>query len=215
MESEFLTDEEINAYVQYEAGNSEYFRISEEKFAEIGKKIRSSDLNVNRYEKSKQIYMEIADYKAEKKFPVMAVAASLLLLIVFSAVYYFGDLGNKNDVVAINDVNMPTVTELSDRFGLNETLDNRVNYPLRSVAITEVLPRNNKIFRDQVKFSWQTGSKARLTLKVYDKTEKVLFEKSSDNGELTWDIPEENVYYWSLEDDYEVIHWGKLFGLKN
>lgn len=215
MESEFLTDEEINAYVQYEAGNSEYFHISQEQYAEIGKKIKSSDLNVSRYEKSKQIYLEIADYKEVKKFPLMAIAASLLLLIVFSAVYYFGGLDSKNDVVAVNDVNMPTIAELSDRFGVNETLDNRVNYPLRSVAITEVLPKNSVIFRDQVKFSWQTSAKAQMTLKIYDKTEKVLFEKSSDNGEITWDIPEENVYYWSLEDDYEVIHWGKLFGLKN
>ncbi len=213
MDSEYLRDEEINAYVQYESGNREYFNISEEKYAEIGKKIRSSDLNVNRYEKSKQIYMEISEEKKEKKFPIMAIAASLVLLIVFSAVYYFGDFNEQKDVVAVNDLNMPSIAELTSRYGVNETLDNRVNYPLRSVAISKVLPENNKIFKEDVKFSWKTNSN--LTLKIYNKTEKVLFEKSSDVGEITWKIPEDNVYYWSLEDEYEVIHWGKLFGLKN
>lgn len=215
MDSEYLTDEEINAYVQYEAGNREYFTISEEKYAKIEKKIRSSDLNVNRYEKSKQIYNEISEIKEERKFPVMAIAASLLILVVFSAVYYFVDFGDRKQVIVINDVEMPTIAELTARYGINETLDNRVYYPLRSVAISKVLPENNKVFKEEVKFSWDTNSNTQLILKIYDKTEKVLFEKSSEAGEITWKITEDNVYYWSLEDEYEVIHWGKLFGLKN
>ena len=119
-----------------------------------------------------------------------------------------------NDFDAVKDVNLPTIAELSARFGLNETLDNRVNYPLRSVTINKVLPENNKVFKEEVKFSWETGADAQLTLKVYNKSEEVLFEKSSDTGKITWTIPKENVYYWSLEDEYEVIHWGKLYGLE-
>jgi len=215
MESGYLKDEEINAYVQHEAGNTEYFKMSEEKYAEIGKKIRSSDLNQNRYERSKEIYNEIAEIKEERKIPFLAIAASVILLLVFSSVYYFGGVEEPNNNMAINDINLPTAEELTARYGLNETLDNRVNYPLRSVSISNIKPENNSVFKEEVKFSWGVSSETSLTLKVYDKSEKLLFKKASNDGEITWKIPQNDVYYFSLEDEFEVFYWGKLFGLEN
>ena len=212
MESNFLTNEEINAYVQYEAGNTSYFNLTEAQYAAIGEKIRSSDVNLHRYEASRQIYLEINELGQKKKFPLMAVAATVCLLIAFSVFFYFNQGLNANSTLAVNG-DLPTAQELSVKFGLNETLDNRVNYPLRSAAITDILPENNQVFKGNVDFSWKVEQSTSFILKVYDKNEKLLYKQSSDDGTVDWTIPGDDVYYWSLEDDYEVLHWGKLYGL--
>lgn len=215
MDSNFLTEEEINAYVQYEAGNREYFKLTEEKYAEIGEKIRSSELHQRRYEQSKQVYDEILGVKEKSRLPFMAIAASVVLLIVCTAVYFFGTLDQEMDNLAQNTGDLPGLTELNERYGLNETLDNRVNHPLRGVSIRDILPVNNQIIRDEVKFSWQTEGEQKLTLKIYDKSEKVIFKESATDGKIQWDIPEGDVYYWSLEDENEIFHWGKFYGLND
>ncbi|MGB3466707.1 MAG: hypothetical protein WBA74_15615 [Cyclobacteriaceae bacterium] len=215
MDSVFLTDEEINAYVQYEAGNKEYFKLTEEKYAEIGQKIRSSDLHRRRYEQSKQVYDEILGIKEKSKFPFLAIAASLLILLICSGVYYFGSLNNQLDTLTYDGKNLPTLAELNKRYGLNETLENRVNYPLRGLSIQDILPENSSIFKGEVKFSWEVENSEELILKIYDKSEKVLFKKATVDGTVEWKIPESNIYYWSLEDDSEVFHWGKVYGIKD
>ena len=213
MESDFLTQEEINAYVQYEAGNNEYFKLTEERYAEIGKKIESSDMHRRRYEQSKQIYDEILGVNTRRKVPFMAIAASLLILMVCTAVYYFGALDRHVDELAHGGNNLPTLSELNERYGLNETLDNRVNYPLRGISINNILPENKSIFREEVKFSWELKGDQSLTLKIYDKEENVIFVKSTGDKAVEWEIPQNNVYYWSLEDESEIFHWGKFYGL--
>ncbi|MEL7148323.1 MAG: hypothetical protein AAFO69_18260 [Bacteroidota bacterium] len=213
MEIKLLTNEEINAYVQHEAGNTEYFNLTEEQFAEIGEKIRSSDLNLSRYQASKKVYLEISDVSKKKKMPVLAIAAAISLLIAFTVSFYINQGGYDGDAVAIHDGTLPTARELSARFGQNETLENRVNHPMRSSAKVEILPENSGVFKGKVDFSWEAKESASYVLKVYDRDEQLLFKQEVSNGEVDWDVPADGVYYWSLEDDYEVFHWGKVFGL--
>lgn len=213
MEIKLLTDEEINAYVQHEAGNREYFHLTEEQFAEIGEKIRSSDLNLSRYHASRQIYMEISEESQKKKFPVWAVAAVVSLLLAFTAFFYLSEGFDSDNTVALHGDSLPTAEELSARFGENETLENRVNYPLRSAVAGEIKPGNSLVFKEKVHFSWDARESVNYVLKVYDQNEEVLFRQSTNDGQVDWNIPADGVYYWSLEDDYEVFHWGKVFGL--
>ena len=211
--NKLLTNEEINAYVQREAGNHEYFSLTDEQFAAIGEKIKSSDLNLSRYEASKQIYLEISEVNQTKKFPRLAIAAAISLLLACTVFFYMNQGVEPGTNIALHNSNLPSAKELSARFGQNETLENRVNYPLRSSATSEIQPGNSLVFKEKVSFTWEAQEKTDYVLKIYDRNEKVLFKQSTEKGQVSWDVPADGVYYWSLEDNYEVFHWGKVFGL--
>ncbi len=224
MEENKLTDEEINALVQYEAGNREYFRMDEDKAAEIRAKVQSNDINQARYKESKEIYLSINRIlKKRSKFNPYAVAAALLFLFSFSFVFiYFesqklvkdGSGGSIAAGPAVDTLGSVLSDEelLAEHYRPNEELENYVNYALRDIVRLEAMPKKGTVLNTTVNVSWAGEGISRLTLKLFDNKGALIRKEENRSSPIPLsELKVPGLYYWSLENDEEVIYWSKFY----
>ena len=75
-----LTEAEINAIVQYEYGNNEFFNSDESEIQKLKKHLETCIACQKRYKKSKQYYSEISSLPEPKTFVWQYSAAAILLI---------------------------------------------------------------------------------------------------------------------------------------
>jgi len=215
MDADILTDEELHAYVQYECGNKAYFNLKDNRYHEIGEKIKLSTLHQKRYEDAKKTYLEIAQLdKSNKRPSYWLIAAAVVFILMVSTIGYYGlniDMINDQKVVVLGN---DEIKHWTDHYGTNTQLDNRAFYPNRGSGLDVLSPPLNAQISGDVKFLLELKNKQLLTLKVRDIKNRVIHATTINENGYTWTIPEDGIYYWSIENEKESIYWGKFFGLQ-
>lgn len=203
-DNHILTDTEIHAYVQHEAGNTEYFKMSDAEALAIKGKIEANDINKARYSESKRLYDEIGqsleDKPVRRTNSYLMIAASIAVILTISYFTFFNS----------STINQPDTEILAANFTVNEELENLVNYPVRGVEITNVTPENGDKLEGDVVLSWEWHEQDKLEIHLYNNKGDLLFTRS---GTSPMNLNEDwtaGLYYWSLANEDETIHWGKF-----
>ena len=225
MEDNLLTDEEINAFVQYEAGNHEYFKLDKEQAERIKAKIQDNDISRRRYLESRRHYAEIGNVlKKKRTLSPMMVAASLLILFGFSFLFIYRSSQRLTGDAASGPVAVELdlgSNEAGEALGASELLavnyqayeefENYVNYGLRDVGNFYAAPEKDAVVIGPVTLTWENDG-APLTFKLYDNQGKMIQKVQKVDASLVLDdLAEPGLYYWSLENEEEVIHWSKFY----
>lgn len=211
-----LTDEEINALVQVEAGNTQYFKVTQKEMDEIRSKIKSNDINEKRYLDSKKMYEEINHVLKEENrgLPLWKVAACIAFLIIGSlaTIFWLRESEQLTDVyIELTDEEL-----LSENFQLNDEFENYVNSPMRSGGFQIIKPTTGIVLSGRIVIEWAKTKSSRLTLKIYNNNQKSILQQDVIPHKVTIDQEfSSGVYYWSLENADEIIHWGKFYYKNN
>lgn len=204
---DFLTDEEINALVQYEAGNNEYFQLTQSEAERIKSVIEMSDLYRQKYEDSRKVYQEVHTVVTKKTQPnTFGIAAAIALFLMGSLVLF-----NIN----WNGLTSRTLTQAelaSPGFQINTELENYVNYPMRSSMVSTVQPEIGSVLSGSIVFEIDTRQRERLSLKILNNEQVVVFQDdlSAQPFLMEQDLTP-GLYYWSVENEQEIIYWGKFY----
>lgn len=236
-ENRHISSEEINGLVQHEAENEEYIQLDEERIEKIQNHLFHCEDCNKQYVLSKKAYVEIAS-EFEKKESNKAwywVAAAAVLVLSFywlkpSNAYQDEMLQetasvkkdtvrerNKTSELAeiVNDepdeVEPPKPNHqlLAANFEPNEELEALINNPLRSESLKIIKPMDREKLKDNIQFEWSSQEDVQLTLKVMGNQENVVHQEQVKNGTYKLNRPlSPGRYYWSLENEKEVLFYG-------
>ena len=239
-ENRHISSDEINGLVQHEAGNEEFIQLSEERIDKIQNHLFHCEDCNRQYVLSKKSYVEIAS-EFEKKEPKTTwywVAAAAVLVLSFywlkpSKIYQdekqLETASAEKDTIQernqtselaeiVNDepdeVEPPKPNHqlLAANFEANVELEALINNPLRSESLKIIRPTDGQKLKDNIRFEWTNQEDTQLTLKVIGNQENVVHQEQVKDGthELN-KLLSPGRYYWSLENEEEVLFYGTFF----
>lgn len=117
----------------------------------------------------------------------------------------------KEDVKVKNEP-VPNHQLLAANFQSNEELEELVNSPLRSSTLAIVSPLNGARIEGSIQFDWEGNASGSVTLKIIDNRDEIIFEEEVTDGQFLYHHSlEPGRYYWSLENEEEVLSYGTFF----
>jgi len=149
--------------------------------------------------------------------PGIAIAAAVIVLVLFFTL---------TDKIFHTGYIEDHIAELTGpAFEPDPYLEEWIVETLRSehtLIDTVISPQIGEVFyMESVRFQWDMAERKPVSLKIMTNTEEIIYTRTTDrNGLLRQEItvdaetfPEPGLYYWRIEDEYEVLFIGKFYFL--
>ncbi|MEQ9403896.1 MAG: hypothetical protein RIM99_09940 [Cyclobacteriaceae bacterium] len=233
-ETSHIDPVKINALVQYEDKNENFYQLDESEIQTIRDHLISCKNCQVLYQDSTKIYHGIKQELAQKhpsKKIWYGIAASIILLI---SAYQFGlfdsdipdeMISAKDQSTEVTQPNTSPTTEdektedvpqdkdnsvsnlLAANIEPNAELEYMVDNNLRSTSLTDV--GSTLIDGNHLQITWTYAGSEDLTIRLVDNKEKEIIQHDKVTPPLKIAIPYSGLFYWILETEDEILYTGK------
>lgn len=199
MKNDHLTDIQIDKVVHSEMGNHEFYSYSENEISNYKNHIKSCVYCKADYIDSTKLYKKLN--RSNKM--IISYVASLLILCTLT-VFYFQQAPQIPDTM---------------EFQKNIEFEQLIGQSLRADGFTPsdivISPKNEHIYSESIPFILGSELSGNHKITLFSANEELIYEGSFNSDSVhTVLLSKEGIYYWQLENDKEIIFYGKFYHMK-
>lgn len=164
---------------------------------------------------ARDTYQRVQRHFFENKYFKSAVAALIIVMLVFATLLIFRNTSLKNPDSDLFVDRNPVHKELSfPKYFTSKRMGLLLESYFRGQVLIQGFPSQDTIFREltELNYSWESSNRQEVVLSVYNNREKLVVRHRSRSESLIVPTPEEEgVYYWMLEADENIILVGRFY----
>ena len=155
---------------------------------------------------------------------VLRLAAGIVVLLAAGAIAYFAFLKGSSEPGAParaaaldtgsrkgNAQAQPAAPTFAANFTPSPNMEDLVGADFRAVSVSVASPANGQVISGEDLFRWETRSSMTFKVRVLTNRETEVFQATTRNDSVLCNKRlDPGLYYWTLQEDGELVHVGKF-----